>query len=369
MSQATPLLRVSALRRRYGDRTIVDVASLEVAAGEVLAILGPNGAGKSTLFRMLLLLEPADAGTIELGGAAIHPGDPVAARRIAGVFQRPFLFSGTVRGNIEVGLRARGVERAERMARVGEALAQLSLTSLADADVRSLSGGEAQRVALARALVVRPELLILDEPTSSLDVTLRARFREDLVRMLHTQVCSAVLITHDAADAYALADRVAVMQDGRIVQCGTPEDIVLAPATPFVAAFTGADLFLHGTVSASDEQLITVRLSGGALMLATATGEARERLRTGEPAQVAYRPEDVVLATGSGPGETSAQNRFLMRVASIAPSGALVRVKLEGQIGLVALLTRQGAESLRLQAGMDVVAQLKAAAVRAFPAA
>jgi molybdopterin-binding protein len=285
---------------------------------------------------------------------------------MAGVFQRPFLFAGTVRDNIEVGLRARRVERTERAARTAQALWLLSLEDLANADVRALSGGEAQRVALARALVVRPELLVLDEPTSALDVTLRARFREDLVRLLHTQVRSAVLITHDAADAYALADRVAVMQDGRIVQVGTPEDIVLAPATPFVAAFTGADLFLHGTVSAADEQLITVALSGGVSMLATATGAARERLRVGEAAQVAYRPEDVVIARGMG-RETSAQNRFQLRVASIAPSGALVRVKLEGEIGLVSLVTRPGAESLGLEAGMEVVAQLKATAVRAFP--
>ncbi len=361
MNAMAPLVRVSSLKKRYGERTVVDIDSLDVAPGEVLAILGPNGAGKSTLFRLLLLLEQPDAGTIEFAG------DSNPAQRIAGVFQAPFLFTGTVRYNIEVGLRARGVDGAERTRRVGEALDLLSLANLADADVRALSGGEAQRVALARALAVRPELLVLDEPTSSLDVTLRTRFREDLVRLLRTQVRSAVLITHDAADAYAVADRVAVMQDGRIVQVGTPEDIVLAPATPFVAAFTGADLFLHGTVSAADEQLITVRLSDGVSILATAGADARERLRPGAAAQVAYRPEDVVIAPGSGAGESSAQNRFQLLVASIAPSGALVRVKLEGEIGLVALVTRQGAESLRLEPGLAVVAQLKAAAVRAFP--
>ncbi|MGH7505432.1 MAG: ABC transporter ATP-binding protein, partial [Longimicrobiales bacterium] len=239
MELSPPLLRAEGLIRRYGGRTVVDVDALEVRPGEVVAVLGPNGAGKSTLFRLLLLLERPDAGRILLDGRPVAPGDAAAAKRIAGVFQRPYLFEGTVAANIGYGLQARGVPAAERRLRVDEALDWLEIGALRDEPVHTLSGGESQRVALARALVVQPDLLLLDEPTANLDVSVRRRFREDLERLARRRARSALLITHDPGDAFALADTVAVMQAGRIVQSCAPDRLVLEPATPFIAAFTG----------------------------------------------------------------------------------------------------------------------------------
>ncbi|HSL70814.1 MAG TPA: ATP-binding cassette domain-containing protein, partial [Longimicrobiales bacterium] len=163
-----PVLELAGLQRRYGGRLVVDIETLEVKAGEILAILGPNGAGKSTLFRLLLLLERADRGELRLNGRALRWGDAEAHRRMAGLFQRPYLFSGSVRANVAYGLRARGMSRAEREARVAAALGDLGLSDLSERSVSSLSGGEAQRVALARTVVLEPDVLLLDEPTANL---------------------------------------------------------------------------------------------------------------------------------------------------------------------------------------------------------
>jgi molybdopterin-binding protein len=361
------LISVESIRRSYGRRTVVHIEALQVAPGEVLAVLGPNGAGKSTLFRILCLLERPDAGRIRFAGRDVHAGDTNALRRIAAVFQQPYLFAGTVRSNVEVGLRARGTARAEREERVADALESVSLARLEHADVRTLSGGEAKRVALARALVLRPELLLLDEPTAGLDATLRSRFREELGRLIRARAGAALLITHDAGDAYALADRVAVMQDGAIVQSGAPEDLVLAPATPFVAAFTGAELLVEGVVAEREQELVRVRLPGGAELWATVSQGTSERLQVGAATHVAYRPEDVLLA-GVTTTEVSAQNRLEMRVEALVPAGALVRVRLQGGVHISALVTRRGLEGLRIAPGEPVIALLKAAALRAFPA-
>ncbi|HEX6940840.1 MAG TPA: ABC transporter ATP-binding protein [Longimicrobiales bacterium] len=361
------LLRAERLRRRYGRRLVVDVDAIEIARGEVLAVLGPNGAGKSTLFRMLLLVEPADEGRILFEGREVRPGDRQTRGRLAGVFQRPYLFAGTVAGNAAYGLAALGVPRRDRERRVREVLSSLGLEHLADRPVQALSGGEAQRVALARALAPRPELLLLDEPTANLDVTVRRRFREDLGRLIRAEAGAAILITHDPADAFALADRIAILEEGRIVQSGPPEEIVLRPATSFVAAFTGAELLLDGRVAALEHGLVVVELEGTALRLVAAPPEAGGP-PPGARVHVAYRPEDIVLARPDSPVETSAQNRIRARVTALSPAGGLVRVRLDGDVALTALVTRRAVEALELAPGREVVAQFKAAAARAFQA-
>lgn len=362
-----PVLEVEGVRRDYGGRAVVSVDRLELTPGEVLAILGPNGAGKSTLLRMLMLLETPDAGTIRFGGRAVHRGDQEFRRRTAGLFQRPYLFAGTVAHNVGFGLAARGVRGPERDARVLEALGWLGIIHLGRARVDALSGGEAQRVALARALVLRPDILFLDEPTANLDVAIRRRFREDLDRLVRTRVGAAVLVTHDPADAFTLADRIAVMEDGRVVQIATPGELVLEAATPFVATFTGAELLVDGVVAGHGEGLVQVTTPGGATLMATTPAD-RDTLEEGTPAHVAYRPEDVVLAPADADSPTSARNRFRLTVAATAPSGGLVRVRLTGAVELTALLTRQSAEDLAVEPGHEVAAYLKTTALRAFPA-
>ncbi len=362
------LLRAEGLRRGYGGRLIVDLDELTIEPGEVVAVLGPNGAGKTTLFRLLLLLEWADSGRILLGGREVGPGDLAARRRLAGVFQRPHLFTGTVAQNIAYGLRVRGWRRRERGRRVAEALDAVGLSRLADAPAHTLSGGEAQRVALARALAIRPELLLLDEPTSNLDVTVRRRFREDLQQLARTHAGGALLITHDPVEAFTVADRIAVMQGGRVVQVGTPDELVLEPGTPFVAAFTGAELLLDGVVQEREDRLLRVRVRSVERLITAVLSPDGPPVEAGEPVNLAYRPEDVALSSPDAAGAVSARNRFLLRVTHLAPAGGLVRIRLEGEVNLISLVTRSAAESLGLVAGCHVVAQLKATALRAFRA-
>lgn len=360
----TPLLRVEGLRRRYGGRLVVDIADLELRPGEVLAVLGPNGAGKSTLFRLLHLLEKADAGRIAFEGREVRCGDRAAQRRMAGVFQRPCLFQGTVEQNVAFGLRARRATKRERAERVAEVLGWLGLTRQARAPIHALSGGEAQRVALARALAPRPEILFLDEPTANLDVDVRRRFREDLARLVRTRTRSALLITHDPGDAFALADRIAVLQEGRIVQVGRPDEVVARPATPFVAAFTGAELLPGGVVGGRTAEHVAVTLPGSAHLLAA--GPAAP-LPPGTPIQIAYRPEDVELAEPDAPADP-AENRLRVHVAALDPGGALVRVRLEGGAALTALATRRTVAALGLVPGHEVIARIDPSALHVFPA-
>jgi molybdate transport system ATP-binding protein len=360
-----PLLRATGIERHHAGRTVLSVDAFSVMDGEVVAVLGPNGAGKSTLFRILLLLEAADAGTIELRGVRASAGDVSARRSLAGVFQRPHLFAGTVRDNVAFGLRARGADPDSIAESCSAALARLGIAELAARAVGTLSGGEAQRVALARAIVCRPQLLLLDEPTANLDAHARRTFRHDMEGIVRGAASAAVLITHDPADAFALADRVVVLEGGSIVQRGTPAELLAAPATPFVAAFTGAEILLDGIVAAALDELVEVDVSGGIRLQAVAA----TRLAPGTRVHIAYRPEDIVLEPAAAVSATSARNRLLLRVAGITPTAGLARVRLCGPPDLIALVTRSSAGELGLAAGVEVAARVKVSALRAFAAA
>ena len=362
----TPLLRGVALRRTYGTRTVLDLDLVDVRAGEVLAVVGPNGAGKSTLFRILLQLERADSGTLYLDGAEMRADDAAARRRMAGVFQRPILFSGTVRDNIEFGLHARGESGAEARLRAEHAAAALGLVPQLDASVHSLSGGEAQRTALARALVTRPDVLLLDEPMANLDVSVRRQFRQDIEGVARQHAKGIILITHDPADAFGVADRILVLQDGRCVQEGMPDEVLLRPRSPFVAELTGAELLLHGTVEQVDANLVALRLHGDTLLWVTWSAATAAVLGAG--AVVAYRPEDVMVSAADTALELSARNRIEVTVDALVPAGPLVRARLRVAPGttLSALLTRQSADALRLAPGVRAIAHMKATALHAW---
>jgi molybdopterin-binding protein len=358
------LLAAEQLVRRYGSRTVLDLESIKVRAGEIVAVVGPNGAGKSTLFRLLLLLEKPDAGVVRVGGTAAGPGDRRARQRLAGVFQRPLLFSGTVRQNVEFGLRARGLDAGTRGERVDAALDWLELTPLARTAVHTLSGGEAQRVALARALVTEPDVLLLDEPTANLDVSVRRRFRGDIERVARQRARGILLVTHDAAEAFGLADRIVVLHEGRVVQAGTPDEILLRPGSPFTAELTGAELLLQGSVETVDGELAAVRIGSGTVLWTT---RASSDVEVGAAVVVAYRPEDVTLSTAPDGADTSAMNRLDGRIEALVPAGALVRARLNaGEVTLTALLTRRSVESLGMVAGGPVSAHIKATALHAW---
>ena len=249
-SGSTHGLRVSDLTVRFGETVAVDHVDLEVPAGSVVAVLGPSGCGKSTLLRAVAGLEVPASGTVAYDGHDLA-GTPTHKRGFALMFQDGQLFEHLdVAANISYPLRLRNspghLNRADRAGRVAELLELVGLEGYADRSPATLSGGERQRVALARALAVNPRLLLLDEPLSALDRGLRERLATDLHDILRKAGATAMLVTHDQEEAFAVADRMAVMRDGRIVQGGTLDEVWRQPADGWTAQFLGYATVLTG---------------------------------------------------------------------------------------------------------------------------
>jgi len=243
------LLSLQAATVRFGGRVVLDAVDLDVAEHEIVCVLGPSGSGKSTLLRAVAGLQPLDAGQVRLGGREMN-GVPAHKRGVGLMFQDHQLFpQRDVGGNVAFGLRMHGTSKDEQAARVRELLDLVGLPGAHRRAVAALSGGEQQRVALARALAPRPRLLMLDEPLGQLDRSLRERLVVEL-RELFSELGTTVLaVTHDQGEAFALADRVVVMRDGRIAQSGTPLEVWQHPADEFVARFLGFDNVVGATVS------------------------------------------------------------------------------------------------------------------------
>jgi molybdate transport system ATP-binding protein len=327
---------------------------LGVGAGEVLAVLGPNAAGKSTLARVLAGLLRPDAGRVTVDGRVWDGAEahlPPHRRSLGMVFQDALLFPHlTVGGNVAFGLRSRGVGTAERTAAAQAWLDRVGLAGFAGRRPAELSGGQAQRVALARALVGDPALLLLDEPLSALDARTRLTVRAELRRHLADFGGSTVLITHDPVDALALADRVLVLEEGRVVQQGTPGEVSRRPRTDYVARLVGLSL-LAGT-----GQGAVVRLDGGGVVAVAEEAAG--------PVFAAVRPESVALYLARPEG--SPRNVWPARLAGATPHGATVRCELEGEVSLIADVTARAFAELGLVPGAQVWATVKASEVAVY---
>ena len=242
------MLRIQDVTVRFEEKAALDGVTLEIADGEVVTVLGPSGSGKSTLLRVIAGLQRPDLGRVLLDGEDITSVPP-HRRGIGLVFQDHALFHHRdVRGNVAFGLRMRGDSRSEVERRVGELLALVGLEGYEARSIATLSGGEQQRVALARALAPEPRVLLLDEPLGSLDRRLRDRLLEDLERLFETVSLTALYVTHDQAEAFALGDRVAIMRAGQVVQTGTPDELWAHPADEDTARFLGLGNVRDGTV-------------------------------------------------------------------------------------------------------------------------
>jgi molybdate transport system ATP-binding protein len=327
---------------------------VEVADGEVLAVLGPNGAGKSTLLRVLAGLLAPDDGRVVVDGTVwdddgVHV--PAHRRSLGVVFQDALLFPHlTVGENVGFALRTRGVRKPERRASADDWLARVGLEGLGNRRPAELSGGQAQRAALARALVGAPALLLLDEPLSALDARTRLVVRAELRRHLAAFPGSTVLVTHDPVDAMALADRVVVVEEGRVVQTGTPDEVNRRPRTDYVARLAGLSL-LAGTGDGR-----AVRLDAGGVV---AVAE-----ETAGPVFAAVRPESVALYLARPEG--SPRNVWPSRLVGATPHGATVRCELAGEVPLVADVTATAFAELGLVPGAEVWATVKASEVAVY---
>ena len=340
---------------------VLDLA-VDLAVGdEIVAILGPNGAGKTSLLRAIAGLGAIDSGRIAVDGTVLD--DPAAGifvapsdRPVGMVFQEYLLFPFlSARDNVAFPLRSRGVTRRDARTQADEWLTRVGLADRADAKPHELSGGQAQRVALARAIVADPRVLLLDEPLAALDAQARADIRRDLRRHLASAAGARLVVTHDAVDASVLADRVVVLEGGRVVQQGPMQDIALHPRSAYVADLVGLNLY-RGTADDG-----AVRLEGGSGgVIVVADHDARGDV------YVSVHPRAVALHLDEPHG--SARNHWPGTVVEVDALGDRVRVRVEGAVPIVAEVTRDATRELALAPGHTVVASVKATEVTVYPA-
>jgi molybdate transport system ATP-binding protein len=326
---------------------------LTAEPGEVVALLGPNGAGKTTALRALAGLAGLDGGHVTLNGARLDRVPP-EKRHIGVVFQDYLLFPHlTAVDNVAFGPRCRHVPRRLAREQAHEWLTRVGLADQVRKKPRQLSGGQAQRVALARALATEPALLLLDEPLAALDARTRLETRAALRGHLAAFPGATVLVTHDPLDALMLADRLVIVEDGRVVQTGDAAEVTARPRTDYVARLVGLNLFRGRAAGA------TVRLSGGFSLAAASSVDG--------DVFVAFPPSAVSLYPSRPEG--SPRNTWRATVTTVARHGDALRIELDGPIAVAADVTPAAAVQLLLEPGREVWASVKATSALAYPAA
>jgi len=350
------MLRLDSLSRRFGDTSAVDGVSLDVAAGEFLTLLGPSGCGKTTTLRMIAGFEQPTEGRVWVNGRDVTALPP-QRRDVGMVFQNYALFPHMDVGeNVAFGVRARGMDGVA--ARVERSLERVELGGYARRKVQELSGGQQQRVALARALAPEPPLLLLDEPLSNLDAALRERTRAEIRALLKELGMTAVFVTHDQEEAFALSDRIAVLDRGRLQQVGTPDVLYARPANPFVASFLGRASFFPATVESADGDAVVCRLDAGPRWSAL----PGEGVRAGAKVRLMVRPETLRLLADGDADPRGVPGRVLDR--RFAGAATFYRVELaDGSEALV-----QGGPRDASAGDAARVAPAAAESVLAFPA-
>lgn len=330
MTHGDPVIECDGVSKSFGGTLAVDRASLQVDAGEIVSVLGPSGCGKTTLLRMIAGFEGVEAGAISIGGKRVSTPDsltPPERRRVGMVFQDYALFPHlTVAGNVGFGLD--GMSRDERRERVVETLELVDLSELGHRYPHELSGGQQQRVAVARTLAPRPVAVLLDEPFSNLDAGMRSGVRGLVEGILRGRGVATVIVTHDREEAFSMADRVAVMNGGRIEQVDRPGDVFRTPASPFVARMTGTADFLPGVIAGGRATTEVGRLQW------TGLGEEEDGVDTtvgeGDEVSVLVRPDDFVVLPNPGGAATVVAREYrgdaVILVVRLA-SGATVRCR------------------------------------------
>jgi ABC-type Fe3+/spermidine/putrescine transport system ATPase subunit len=263
-------VKITNISKTFGDTTVLNNVSLTVKNGEFLSILGPSGCGKSTLLRIIAGLEEPSGGDVEIGGRVVTQ-TPVWRRKIGFVFQNFALWPHlSVLRNVSMGLELTGVPKIERNSRAIEALRMVQLDAFADRLPSQLSGGQQQRVAIARAIVLKPEILLMDEPLSALDKNLRQDMQVELKALQHRLKLTTIFVTHDQEEAMSLSDRIVVMNKGIVEQVDTPEGIYNRPASQYVARFVGETSFFEGQVEQHEQQLYLNSKAEGYIPIETA---------------------------------------------------------------------------------------------------
>lgn len=330
------VLSASNLTIRKDAHEIIRVPLIEVFKGEFIGVAGPNGAGKSTLLKALAFLEPLS------GGEVLFAGEPVkssaealrARRRMAMVFQDPLLLSGTVRDNVTIGLKLRGIPGRERVKRAGQWLDRLGISHLVARDVRTLSGGEAQRVSIARSMVLKPEVLFLDEPFTYLDTPTKAALIAELKEILAETGTTALMVTHDLTDLPYLADRMIVMIDGTIRQAGPPVEVLNYPRSLKVAEFLGIENLWLAAPTGDEADCCRVAIGeGGGPQYTLTMRKNPGQIAEGDKTIAMIRSEDIVVNPGQNPASPfmpanlSQSNLLAGEIAAVYPYGYYYRLR------------------------------------------
>lgn len=347
------MLRLRNVSKAWDAFSLRDI-NLDVNDGEYFVVLGPTGAGKTLLLETVAGLHHPDTGEVWLNGRNITPLPP-ERRNVGFVFQEYALFPHmTVRENVSFGLEMRRIPSSERTPRIEMILQLTGLEQLSNRYPETLSGGERQRTALARALVTEPDLFLLDEPLSALDVNTQEALREELRRIHERLGIATIHVTHDHVEAVVLADRIGVMSRGEIVQVGTPDEVFRKPASEFVANFVGFENMFSG-FSTVEGGIADINL-----------GEIRVKAvsdREG-PVKVCIRPDDILLS--KRPFKSSARNLFKGEIAEIAERGPLVKIKVAAGMDFVVLITRRSLLEMGLTVGSEAYLSFKASSVLVF---
>ncbi len=332
-----------------GEFILKDV-SLEIKRGEYFVVLGPTGAGKSVLLETIAGLYQPQKGVIEINGRDVTRAEP-RRRNISIVYQDYMLFPHlTVRENIEFGLKDNGASDLDGIVEF------LDIRRILHRKPDTLSGGESQRVALARALVTKPAVLLLDEPLAALDSNTRERIMGELQQINEKMGITIIHITHERSEAIVLADRMAVMNDGGILQVGTPEEVFRKPKSEFIANFVGVEnLFKGESIVDPDMGIANIEVKGVKIVSTSC--------KSGD-VFVSVRPEDILVSRKEV--DTSARNSYRGEIAEIIDRGAIVKIVVDVGIPFVVVITKRSFEDMNLEIGKEVHITFKAAAVHVF---
>lgn len=355
-------LACTLLSKHFGAFTAVDGVSFSIPRGAFFSILGPSGCGKTTLLRMLAGFQQPDSGDILIKGNSVL-NTPPNKRPVNMVFQHLALFpTMSVAQNIAYGLKRKGVPKREHATLIDDVLAKVQLPGFGDKRIDQLSGGQKQRVAIARCLVLNPAVLLLDEPLGALDLKLREQMKIELKRLQREFNTTFVYITHDQSEALVMSDQVAVMNQGRFEQIGTPQELYYQPRTAFVAGFVGDSNQYAGTVQEQSEHVATIVTEHGVRLLSYSS----QPVPLGSPVTLFIRPEVMRIST-SKPA-TEQDNCLAVTVLRMLFDGAHSQVQVETAEGaLLTVALPQTADFQALEAGRSVYVSWQASQCLCFP--
>lgn len=347
------MIKINNLKLRYSERFSLSVDNFSVDKGKIFTIIGPNGAGKTTLLNIIAMFDKVDNGSVEIFGEDIAKikNKLLLRRKMSFVFSQPYLLKRTVFENISLPLKLRS---SFNKARVEKMLELFKISHLRDRFANSLSQGEKHRVSLARAFIMGPKLILLDEPFLSLDKRYKESLVNELRQIIKLNKITAIFVTQDHFEALSMADTIAVMIDGRILQQGTPQAVFTRPVSKDVADFVGVETILDGRIIKKENNLCFIKAADKVL-------EAVSIYNEGDDVFVCIRPEDVVVATHLE--TSSARNHFKAKIINIEPWGLEYKLNLECGFNLVSYVTKQSIENLGLRIGQEIFVSFKATAI------